>query len=210
MVWKLISVRDKGSASARPLILGIIGSNVFGLVVAGIYESLSLNGVVNSRLSFFVLVFSWIIGVLGIVLSETVWGKGMRHRLLTGIGSATALSLLLFALNIGSSRLAEAQSNQNGPIGTSADQGAGQTAGVINNNGPVYNEPSPKSEGQPCSSSGSTLACIQTSGGGTVKGIHFYDTQTCADRLLAISGDGHTEDVTFNKTRTCVDQKTDR
>lgn len=84
---------------AREIVLALFGSNIFALVVGGVYEYLSLRGIVNMMAAWVVLIFVWLIGVIAIVFSEIVWGRSMKERLITGVSAAAFLAVLLFALN---------------------------------------------------------------------------------------------------------------
>jgi hypothetical protein len=72
-----------------------MGSNVFSLIVGGIYEYLSLRGVISMKAAWVVLVFVWLLGVINIVISEWVWGKGPKQRIWTGIVAALVLGAIL-------------------------------------------------------------------------------------------------------------------
>jgi len=89
----------KARRNAHVALFGIIGSNIFALCIAGIYEALSLRGVTSIPASRVVLAFVWLVGVAGIVTSERVWGRGLRHRILWGSLSAVVLLGLLFGLD---------------------------------------------------------------------------------------------------------------
>lgn len=89
----------------RNFLLALLGSNIFALIVVGIYEYLSLRGVINVRAAWIVLVFVWALGVAEIVLSEIVWGRLLKHRIRIGIGAAFVLALLLIAFDRAVDRL---------------------------------------------------------------------------------------------------------
>jgi hypothetical protein len=88
-------------APAHGLLAALMGSNVVALIVGGLYEYLSLRGVVSMGLAWVVLIFVWLLGVFGIVLSEYVWGKGQPHRIRYGFIAAIASAILLFGFHKG-------------------------------------------------------------------------------------------------------------
>jgi hypothetical protein len=69
----------KPDSGLRNLIVALLGSNISALFIAGIYEYLSLRGVISVAAAWVVLIFVWLIGLAGIVLSEIVWGKNLHH-----------------------------------------------------------------------------------------------------------------------------------
>src|SRR5258708_6160298 len=76
----------------------VLGSNLFALFIGGIYEFLSLRGVVNVAASRIVLLGVWVIGVvLAVVL---VRFAGIRARFATILGSAIVLLVALGLLDI--------------------------------------------------------------------------------------------------------------
>jgi hypothetical protein len=91
--------------ATRNLLVALLGSNVFALFMAGLFECLSLRGVINLGLARVVLAFVWIIGVIGIVISERIWGRGSRDRLLWGLRAAVILALMLYGIHVGVSRV---------------------------------------------------------------------------------------------------------
>jgi hypothetical protein len=80
---------------ARALLIALTSSNIFALIIGGIYEYLALRGVVSTRAAWAVLVFVWLLGVVPIVISERVWGKGPRQRIWSGIIAAVVLGAIL-------------------------------------------------------------------------------------------------------------------
>ena len=46
-----------------------------------------------------VLAFAWIVGTVGVVVSETIWGKAIRHKAVIGILSSGFLALALFVID---------------------------------------------------------------------------------------------------------------
>lgn len=93
--------------SKRPFIVAIISSNVFGLFVGCLWEYLSLRGVVSTSLSWVVLVFAWVIGVVAIVTSEWLFGKGIKHKFLWGACGCIVLAALLIGFHTAVSRFAQ-------------------------------------------------------------------------------------------------------
>lgn len=102
--------------TARAGILAICSSNLFALIVGGIYEYLSLRGVINVKAAWLVLVFVWFIGVIAIIFSEIVWGRRLRHKFWIGFISAAVLAALLWGLDAGVSRLLGASALNPKPI----------------------------------------------------------------------------------------------
>lgn len=90
---------DAHPHTTRALLIALTGSNIFALIVGGIYEYLSLRGVISMSAAWIVLVFVWLLGVIGIVISEFVWGKGIKHRIWWGTGASVVLGLILFGFN---------------------------------------------------------------------------------------------------------------
>ena len=90
---------DSSLAPARALLIALTGSNVFALIVGSIYEYLSLRGVLSRWAAWCVLVFVWLLGVVGIVISEWVWGKGLKQRIWTGIIAAVLLGAILLGFD---------------------------------------------------------------------------------------------------------------
>lgn len=84
----------------QPVIKALLGSNIFGLFIGGIYEYLSLRGVVSMKLAWLVLIFAWGVGVIGIVLSEWIWGQEIRHKVRWGIVGSVVLAALLLAIHV--------------------------------------------------------------------------------------------------------------
>jgi hypothetical protein len=91
--------------SKRPLVLAILGSNLFALFMGGLYEYLSLRGVVSMKLAWVILVFVWVIGGVAIVTSEWVFGKSIKHKFRWGVVACACLGLLLFGFHNGVSWL---------------------------------------------------------------------------------------------------------
>jgi hypothetical protein len=91
------------------LLIALTGSNVSALIVGGIYEYLSLRGVISVSAAWVVLAFVWLLGVVGTVISESVWGKGIKHRLWWGVGASVVFGVALIALDGTVSRMAKTQ-----------------------------------------------------------------------------------------------------
>jgi hypothetical protein len=94
-----VPITDAPQNTTRTLLIALTGSNIFALCVGGIYEYLSLRGVISVSAAWVVLLFVWLLGIVGIVISEWVWGKGIKHRIWSGIGTAFVLGLLLFGFD---------------------------------------------------------------------------------------------------------------
>jgi hypothetical protein len=164
----------KSSPNARSLLRAFIGSNIFALVISGIYEYLSLRGTADPHLAVFVLAFTWILGVAGIALSEVIWGVGIRKRVLFASAAAVILGAVLFGLNVTVSHLAKAD--------------------------PTRSDSSGQNEPHPFCPPG-TVVCVDTRGGGTVKDVHFDRTHTCRPtRVLGVGGKGESSNITFENT----------
>jgi hypothetical protein len=133
---------SRTSGGTRGVVLGLFGSNIFSLFVAGLYEFLALRGVINMMAAWVVLLATWLIGVIGICLSEWVWGGTMKQRFWTGSLAAVILGIVLFGLNeLVDHIAATAQTTAPDAAVSSEKQNGGQTAGSIVNQGPVYNGP---------------------------------------------------------------------
>jgi hypothetical protein len=150
--------KENAGGGAREIVLALFGSNLFALVVAGIYEYLSLRGIVNMMAAWVVLIFVWLIGVIAIVLSERVWGGSMKQRIITGVSAAVISAALLFGVNALVDRLvvpAQAKSSvpeivlaQNQPEASSGSCNTKDSTvgGSINNNcnNTINQAPAPK------------------------------------------------------------------
>ena len=91
--------------TARELALALMGSNILSLCIGGIYEYLSLSGHIPTKYAWVVLVFVWVLGTGGIVISEWMWnGNSPRRKLWAAIASVI-LALLLWGLHVGVSRV---------------------------------------------------------------------------------------------------------
>lgn len=91
--------KPNNDSGPRKFALSILGSNITALMAAGIYAFLSLRGFVNVTAAWIVLFLVWLLGVLGIFLSEVFWGNRSRFRISIGIVAAVGLAGVLFSLN---------------------------------------------------------------------------------------------------------------
>jgi hypothetical protein len=91
----------------RSLIGMCIGSGVAALVVEFVFEFYALKGVISMKYAWICLAIAWAIGVTGIVISEVVWFKGLRHRLITGVIASVILAVALLSINYGASRMVD-------------------------------------------------------------------------------------------------------
>ncbi|MFZ1962685.1 MAG: hypothetical protein WAU78_04315 [Roseiarcus sp.] len=120
------------NGGARAVILGLIGSNIFSLFVAGLYEYLALRGVTNMTAAWIVLLVTWVVGVIGICLSESVWGRTMKERMWTGALAAVILGGLLLALNGWVDQITASAQTVNPDIGLHGDCNAIGSNNYIN------------------------------------------------------------------------------
>jgi hypothetical protein len=81
-----------------PIIGRCISAGGTALVVTLAIGSLSPAGLINMATAYGMLVAAWVLGILVIVFSETVWGFPVRHRVIFGVGGSLTLGLLLFSL----------------------------------------------------------------------------------------------------------------
>jgi hypothetical protein len=87
-----------GKQSQGALIaLALVSSNLFGLFLAGIYEFLSLRGVVNVQASRLVLFAVWLIGCL--LSGFVAWAFGIKAKVRTAGASGLILFVLLWGLD---------------------------------------------------------------------------------------------------------------
>ncbi|HEY5238676.1 MAG TPA: hypothetical protein VIJ62_09880 [Rhizomicrobium sp.] len=94
-----MTVREATSDKLRGLAVAFLGSNILALVIASIFEYLSLRGFITVNHAWIVLLIVWLLGIVGIVFSEIVWGRDMQHRVRLGIISAIVLAALLFGFD---------------------------------------------------------------------------------------------------------------
>jgi hypothetical protein len=118
---------DMHAHTTRALLIALTGSNVFALMVGGVYEYLSLRGLISMKFAWAVLVFVWLLGVVGIVISEFVWGRGIKRRLWWGAGASIILGLILFAFDRGVSAIVRSQATVSTPSGTTQPPLAART-----------------------------------------------------------------------------------
>jgi hypothetical protein len=82
------------------LLRALFASGAFVLFVPTIYEYLALAGVVDSMIAArIVLIFAVAIGFLGVLVSEIMWGKTLKRKVLTALFTAVVLALGLWALD---------------------------------------------------------------------------------------------------------------
>jgi hypothetical protein len=72
------------------LIRALLGCGALGLVGAGVYAYLSVAGVVHVGLARIILSLTWLVAVVAVVVSETVWGT--RHRVTICVSSGIVLA----------------------------------------------------------------------------------------------------------------------
>jgi hypothetical protein len=76
-----------------------LASGVVALFFASIFTYFSVAGLIHMVTARIILAFAWVLGVVGIVISETIWGKGLRHRIRIGLLSAATLAAVLFGID---------------------------------------------------------------------------------------------------------------
>lgn len=96
--WQRPSPDSPGNL--RTAILAAAGSSFLSLFVTAICEYLTLRGIISVGAAWIVLAFAWAIGVIGIVLSEIVWGQKLRYRACIGITAAVLLGGSLWAFDL--------------------------------------------------------------------------------------------------------------
>jgi hypothetical protein len=99
---KVIVPPGKSSSSdAAKLVRGLLGSGGGAIVFAAISEYLALAGVVDSLAAArLFLIFAGLVGFVGVLVSEIVWGKSRKTIVLTAIATAFVLSLGLWRLDL--------------------------------------------------------------------------------------------------------------
>jgi len=87
-------------SDAAKLTRGVLGSGAVAIFFASVYEYFSLAGVVDSMSAArVVLIFAWVIGFVGVLVSELVWGKSRKTIMRTAIGTALILTVGLWSLD---------------------------------------------------------------------------------------------------------------
>jgi hypothetical protein len=86
-------------------VIALICSNLFSLFVGGIYEYLSLRGVVNVDAARYVLFFCWVIGSAGIVICVLMLVDGAKKKFWFSAPYVVALAIFLSLLDLFVSRL---------------------------------------------------------------------------------------------------------
>src|SRR5579871_2396210 len=77
--------------------VALFSSNLFGLFLGGVWEFLSLRGVVNVLASRIVLAIVWLLGCL--LTALVVWSLGVRAKKRTALTGLLVLGLLLYGLD---------------------------------------------------------------------------------------------------------------
>lgn len=94
-----LSPETESTSSGAKLLRGILASAVVTLFLGGIWEYLTLAGVISMGLARVFLVIAWIVGVAGVIVSELVWKKSLKHRALIGAGVAVLLGAAFLGLD---------------------------------------------------------------------------------------------------------------
>jgi hypothetical protein len=92
----LASSANKMDKSPSKLLRGVLYSGAFGLFVSSIYAALGLAGVVDSMgAARLVLVFAWFCAVGGVLVSELLWGKSRRSKIVAVLCTAVIAAIFL-------------------------------------------------------------------------------------------------------------------
>lgn len=86
-------------AKTKRLVTGVLASNIFSLFCGCLFAYLSTSGLVHMSTARVILCFSWVIGSVGIVASEVVWGTKLKHKISICIGSVLLLGAWLYGLD---------------------------------------------------------------------------------------------------------------
>lgn len=80
-------------------IRAILGSAAFAVLLEALWCYLAVSGLVHMGAARVVLVFAWLVGTIGIIVSDYVWGRPFVHRIRLGVFASIALGLLLIGLD---------------------------------------------------------------------------------------------------------------
>jgi hypothetical protein len=86
-------------ASIRPFVAGLLASGAVAIFLDAIWAYLAVSGLVHMASARVILVFGWLVGVTGIVLSGSVWGRSLVHKIRIGVASAIILGVTLYGLD---------------------------------------------------------------------------------------------------------------
>jgi hypothetical protein len=85
--------------AGNPVVRGFLASGAVAVFIGSIYAYFSVAGLIHMGTARTILVFAWLVGIAGIIVSETIWGKRSAHKVRIGIGCAIALAIILVALD---------------------------------------------------------------------------------------------------------------
>lgn len=75
----------------RNMVAGILASAALALVCAFVFASLTVYGVIDTGLARILLAIAWVIGVAGTAISDFVWEKGKKYRVVAPLVVAFVL-----------------------------------------------------------------------------------------------------------------------
>src|SRR5271165_4369378 len=88
------------SKTNQPILRGVLASGAVALFIATIYAYLEVAGLIHVGTARVILFFGWLVGVIGIVVSEQIWGRTLKHKLRVGMVASRALAAILFLLDV--------------------------------------------------------------------------------------------------------------
>src|ERR1700722_17641906 len=90
--------QERGSASdskqSSQFARAVLASGAVAIVLDAIWSYFAVAGIVHMGAARVILVFAWIVGTTGIVVSDYLWGKPFLHRLRLGIIASALLGLM--------------------------------------------------------------------------------------------------------------------
>jgi hypothetical protein len=83
----------------RKLLVGIMASATLALVCAFVFAALTVYGVIDMGLARVLLLCAWLVGVAGTALSDLVWEKGGKHRIIFPLLVGVVLGAIFWQLD---------------------------------------------------------------------------------------------------------------
>jgi hypothetical protein len=81
------------------LVRGLLASGAGALFFGAIWAWCTMAGIVDVYAARYILLFAWIVGIAGTILSEYLWGKPLKHKFLINILAGLALAVALHYLD---------------------------------------------------------------------------------------------------------------
>jgi hypothetical protein len=107
LVSKQFAMRQIGLSGNSPpstpatakAIAAFLTSATLAIVLGAIWCYFTVSGLVHMGTARAILIFAWIIGTVGIIVSDWIWGKPFVHRIRLGIAASMLLGIILWGLD---------------------------------------------------------------------------------------------------------------